>query len=785
MADNILNIPSPTKEKGQRSLSVSEAYFTRFIPSWTFPSGLSPEAWRTWSRVQPVASDCKDILISSLQSLDWKISPRDSDMRDELKGTVKHYTRLLEKGGDWLGLDWTGLLEWLMNDLHDLPFGAAAEIGRKNDSPDGRVMWIKPLDAGTLYPTLNRNFPVMQYYGNAVKTINFPAHAIARMYMNPRTELQREGWGMAPPERVYLALEMLSRGDQYYANLLLDTPPAGILDLGDMEKETALEWISSFRTFVANGGVDGFKVPVLYEHTVEPKFISFGKVPNEIMYDKITLKYAALVTAAYGMTLNDIGLQASSGGETLAGGIRSEKKTRKTGLARAKKKLKYFFESIIPDTLMFEFVDMDDELATALGRARLANATAWGQLIDKGIFDRKEARLQTVQDGLVTISVPEEPPTEDDWGKMKMENAQKMKLGQPGGEKPAERPGMLGNPQPPSVGGDGEVKRSFGVYPEEISRAVQSVVFALSPSVRELIESGGDDNMEPMKSAAINTVFSDEGLGEAVKILMKSRRIGSFSKDGIEDELSIAMENAGIHYINASLYVDEVIDRCEKEFPAFLGKAIAYNLINSSKLFSDDASADVEERINKSLPEFVSYFIGDQIARTVEFVKENSSQIEKYFPFKTNRREAPQTIIVEAAEAKLPDLHLSVPERSVTVNPANISLDPEFVLNHQTNIDSPTTTVNMPEEKEHVINLTVHEKAVTVNSPVNVAVPGQEPSKVEVINQVNPTPIELKNEVVVQPADVKIPKVKREIQKVHRDMNLNIDGTVTEIEYEE
>lgn len=135
MVANILSVPPPTKERGQRSLSVEDAYFARFIPSWTFPSGLTPAQWRMWVRIQPVAVDFRDTLIASIQSLDWKITPRDSDLRDELKNSTRYHTRLLERGGSWLDLDWTGMLEWILSDLMDLPFGAAVEVGRRGDSP--------------------------------------------------------------------------------------------------------------------------------------------------------------------------------------------------------------------------------------------------------------------------------------------------------------------------------------------------------------------------------------------------------------------------------------------------------------------------------------------------------------------------------------------------------------------------------------------------------------------------------------------------------------------------
>ena len=123
--------------------------------------------------------------------------------------------------------------------------------------------------------------------------------------MSPRPEIQREGWGMAPPEKIFFSLELLNRGDIYYANLLLDTPEAGILDLADMDGASAQEWIKQFRSLL--GGIDPLKVPVLYEHEGDVKWIPFGRPPTELMFDRVTTKYAALVASGYGISLSEIG----------------------------------------------------------------------------------------------------------------------------------------------------------------------------------------------------------------------------------------------------------------------------------------------------------------------------------------------------------------------------------------------------------------------------------------------------------------------------------------------
>lgn len=374
----------------------------------------------------------------------------------------------------------------------DLPFGGAAEIGREGDSQDGRVLWIELIDAATLFPTNNHDWPVGQMVeGYIEKPVFFPAHAINRVYMSPRTEMKRKGWGMAPPEKIYLAIEMINRGDIYYANLLLDTPEAGLLDLGDMAKASAEEWVKSFREMLT--GIDGFKIPVLYEHTNPVSWIPFGRPPTDMMFGAITTKYASVVAAGYGMSLSDIGISMqSSGGETLAGTIRQERQTRRSGFARVKKKMKMFFDRLLPPELEYKLVDQDDELSIAMGRARLATATALGQLINLGVLSPQEGRQQFIADGLVSISLPEKIPEDA----VASEN----------NGKPAERPSMLGRPIAPSMGGHGEVlpsksdamtneiNRLIGTEDIRLRRLIKASVTPLLTAVRsETVDADWDN----------------------------------------------------------------------------------------------------------------------------------------------------------------------------------------------------------------------------------------------------------------------------------------------------
>lgn len=434
MARRKTTYPTPSRQTGQRSLD--PLFLNRIVPQWRNPDWLSGEAWRRVVEAQPVAVVCRDTLISNIVNLEWAIEPTDSTQRDELKSEIAYYEDLLNFSGE---LDYVSLVEWLGRDYLDLPMGGVAEVIREGDSPEGRTSYIIPVDAATCFPTDNVDFPIGQTNGR--EYVYFPWYAINRIYMSPKTSWNRWGWGCAPPEKIFLTITLLDRGDVYYANLFLDSPQVGILDLMDMEKSSAEAWVDSWKNMLS--GIDPFKIPVLYEHTSDAKFISFTRSPGELMFDKGLARYVTLLTAGYGMSPSDIGFPSTSGGgETLAGTIRQERRTRRTGYALFKKKLALFFNRLLPPTLRFHFIDLDDELNVAIGRARLATATAMEIDIRNGIITPNEARQQMIADGLFTISMSEA-----------IEGGDEVRQQPMGGNVGSN---LLGRPVAPSQGGFGE-----------------------------------------------------------------------------------------------------------------------------------------------------------------------------------------------------------------------------------------------------------------------------------------------------------------------------------------
>lgn len=533
-------LPAPTRQKGQRSLDDPLYIYRPFFTPWSNPSYLSSEMWRRVVEGQQICLLCRETLIGNLLSLDWKIEPRDSTQRDELKGEIDYYTKFFEYTGDY---DYSQIIEWVVADLLDLPFGAGVELGRESDSDDGKLLWIELLDGGTLYPTLNRDWPVAQYIPEVtVNPIVFPKRAINRVYMSPRTEIKRRGWGMAPPEKIWIALNLLSKGDTYFANLLSDTPDAGILDLINMSKESAVEWVEGWKKLLT--GIDAQKIPVLYEHDTAAEWIPFTRNPNDIQFAQAVDRYTSIVAAGYGMSSSDILAGGSqNGGNTMAGNLRDERKTKKNGYARLKRKMTAFMNRMLPPELTFRYIDMDDELMVSIGRARLANATAFNALVSGNSLTEEEVRAQIVADGMMTVSIPEKLPQElQEKIDLKKKSAEMFASGGPntgnnkpgfGKNGPAERPSMLGKPVKPSLGGKGEAasnKSAVDTWIENVVYAdpkyLQRLAFTVFPLVQADIEHVGDDDFEWLgkQNRSLWSGEVDESLPEISKILLSNTK---------------------------------------------------------------------------------------------------------------------------------------------------------------------------------------------------------------------------------------------------------------------
>ena len=391
--ETISTPPAPAdRPEDQRAIHIPN-FLSRIMPYYGQPAWLEAQHWRQFVRNQPVAINCRDTLINNMLNMDWDIVPAEVHFADnpKVKESIAYYKELFT----YLEGDFDLYLELMLQDMLDLPFGACAEIGRWDDEADMPVIWAEHIDAATLFPTGNPDYPVAQRAPDVPGVqVVFPEHAINRMYMTPRTEMRLEGWGMAPPQKIYIAIDMLFKGDQYYWKMLIDTPEAGLLDLGDMAQTEATDWLAGFRDIFR--GVDGWKIPVLYGHTTPAKWIPFGRSPQDLLHNETYIKYAALVAGAYGLQLSDIGLEEAKGQGTLAGVIRGERQSKRTGRAMVRAKTDNHFNAMLPEEIKFIWKDRDTEDTTSRGKAMLALGQGLKVLIDGGLIDKEEGRAELV-----------------------------------------------------------------------------------------------------------------------------------------------------------------------------------------------------------------------------------------------------------------------------------------------------------------------------------------------------------------------------------------------------
>lgn len=412
-------------------------YIQRLLPMWNTPTWMDGGLWRNVVNRQMLALICRETLVSWATQLRWEVRARDPKKISEYEKEVEHYTMVFLAGG---GLGYDIMLELFLKDVLDIPFGGMLEVVRDGE----RVQELCFVDGATLFPTVNEQYPVIQQVqGLPVEPIALTPEECCRVYLSPVTDINRSGWGMAPPERIYLALILLGRGDRWYANLLLDTPPPGILDLIDMSEESAADWAGSFRELMV--GTDAFKIPVLYEHEQAATWIPFSGMPSEMTFNETTFKYAAIVCGGYGISVSDIGI--TSGRKTLAGEIRDERRSRRSGYGLLMSKLTYAFNRVLPDHLEWYFIQDDEETMLARGRARLANARAMTENVKAGILTKRQALEQQLEDGLITIRIAPEDMPDDEHGEQAGQD-----------ERGPQEHHILGKPIPPEQGGQGEVR---------------------------------------------------------------------------------------------------------------------------------------------------------------------------------------------------------------------------------------------------------------------------------------------------------------------------------------
>lgn len=502
-------------EPRQKSLDFDQTVLYRHLPQWILPAWVDASFWRHSVRNQPLAIIARDKLITYAQALPFTITATDPKEDDKLEKDIAYYQ-------DFVLREFDEILDLLWQDALDLPVGGNMEVvrwpGGHNPKVElngqeftttrpwdrGHVYKIVNVDGATLRPIYDNKYHMVQVVqGDINKHIFFTEDEMVRLVLTPRPEWQLKGYGMPPPQRIYLALNMLYRSDVYYANLLLDTPEAGILDLGDMKKSVAKEWVESYQDLMS--GIDPMKIAVLYEHHSPVKWIPYTRPPAEMALSEQTLKYARIAAAGYWLSVTDLGL--TDGQRTLAGAIREQKEARLTGHGIVKEKTANLFNKrgLLPPWLKFSWVEKDDESMAAIGRARLTNAQAFKVYIEAGVMTEEEAQAQSVRDGLITVEL--EKPKEKEAPPQLQPPHSAGALPAPGQEGEEEAAQRQADKVPPSDGGRGDV----GTQKANINYLdVQTQALKSSLTPQDLTTKAGDLSVS---AAPVDSPYFDQLAG--------------------------------------------------------------------------------------------------------------------------------------------------------------------------------------------------------------------------------------------------------------------------------
>lgn len=388
------------KEPKPKSILYLERQPARVSPR--APSYLSATQWR-YAAKEPTNLAYQTHLMRALK-LEYKFIPKKGkDSKDpEVKKVIEYYDELFYTN------NWSTVKTMWEKDSYDLPFGGALEIGWWPKTafggkfPAGYPAWFIHVDGGTMWISSDTSkYPFMQVNpnDNADKR-PFKRNEIARLMYLPHPDLQHKGYQYSPTEQNYQVIEALSRLYTFDIKSMSDTPIAGILDLMDFKEEDALEWAIGFKEMMM--GIDPIKIPILYEHEKQAKFVPFGQVTVDVA--EKWKHYAEKAGNPYGLTIGSLGLYEHD--RTLAGARVQRITTQRTGVGgfawdERNSINRQLFPPGCPIMYEWDVPEIEDKLK--LEQARGVRAAYMKAYVDAGALHPEDMLEQAVEDNVFTI----------------------------------------------------------------------------------------------------------------------------------------------------------------------------------------------------------------------------------------------------------------------------------------------------------------------------------------------------------------------------------------------
>jgi len=398
-------------EKAATPVSIQQPppYITRQPLYIANPTLFTPAQWRLVAR-EPITAACIRHIIREAVSWEYDIIRDDSETPDEDEATIQNLKGVLEQADD--GDGWDVWLTRMLQDSLVLPVGGNSEIAP--DDITGMVGGLWHVDGATLYPTYDRSLPFVQINPfNGLERVYFRRDDMLRLVFQPRTDLARKMYQIAPIEDAFPYIDGLSRMYIYYLKQLSDTPLTGVLDLMDMSETEAISWAAEFREMME--GIDPIKIPILYGHTRPGKFISFSRTPQDLNIIEQFKRFAEGVASMFGLSIGDLRLFEHD--RVLAGVEASQRVTSRSGTGFYAQAIEdlfnrgVFFTSQSGFRLKFELgMTGEDEQKARLAQMRAATIST---LVGQGqpLIKVQDAQKQLEKWGVIDIKLTGIPTT--------------------------------------------------------------------------------------------------------------------------------------------------------------------------------------------------------------------------------------------------------------------------------------------------------------------------------------------------------------------------------------
>lgn len=505
---------SPRKITGQRAITfrVQDSLYGSFHTRTSY----SNVNWDDVVESCSVAATAESILVSRVASNPWRLVIRDPNQIDDLRDELKYYESLLSGGGGFFE-SFTALLQWILTALLRYPTGVALELVRWPDS--ARVVSIIPIDPRTIRYTRNFEYPIEQIVGEEV--VRFPRESVAfGVYRNVFSIGKVDAPGFPPPMQAYRTILLLNDIDDYYSRHVRNVPPPGILNFRGMSRSSVKAWAEELEKFMRSNRGDPI-LPIAYENDG----IDFVRVLpgiGEIQIGEAYLRYVSVIASAYGLSPTDI---IGGSGESLAGTIREDRRSKMTGLAILKKLAQEVIGQILPAGIGIDFVDFyDEEASVSNARTLLADSMALERLVASGVLSPQEARLVLLNIGKIHVTLPEVM-----------------------GEKVSKEPEIVGisggataiegTHVPAGQGGMGIVKSRVHVRGRDISRQMMELLLR-SALVEDILPEFGDRYVKAAQTSAglkailLNIIESPPMLRKLVRCVVAKMKLSSTSSSG-------------------------------------------------------------------------------------------------------------------------------------------------------------------------------------------------------------------------------------------------------------